>query len=119
MTRKHTPGPWRVEFVPKEVRPPVCIQIRAIPKNDLGIGRLVGEADREEDMHLLAAAPEMLDALKRVLEHVEPCGCTEEDEWEEGQCEHGEERERLSAGVDSALRQIRAAVAKAEGARDE
>lgn len=66
---KNTPGPWKVHN--KD-----CVTImntdRARPKPDECIVQTCGP-NAEADARLIAAAPEMLDALEAVLESVTGC----------------------------------------------
>ncbi len=57
---KHTPGPWRYEF---ETR-----TIRSIPTNYwlATIDSWDGAVNNEANAHLIAAAPDLLEALKKV-----------------------------------------------------
>lgn len=94
---KHTPKPWRKgsgSFI-------ICDRsLPHIPGNeamDYYGGRLVCESIAPQDMDIIAAAPELLEALKRLCDL--PCNCP---------CE---------IGVDemTAYGQARAAIDKAEG----
>lgn len=62
---------------------------------------------------LIAAAPEMLEALKRIAECVEICHCDPEFD----QCPHPDNLV-LTPGADAAIPYIRGAIAKAEGRED-
>lgn len=67
MTAKHTPGSWRV--VTERSRPHQSFTIRA--ENGVCIAETVEDhrdVDGEANAHVIAAAPEMLDALEYLLE---------------------------------------------------
>lgn len=59
----HTPGPWTIN----QVKSPVYGTNGQLVAEAHGIGngsRFIGTAYRDDDAHLIAAAPELLDALK-------------------------------------------------------
>lgn len=82
---KHTPGPW--EFVPAGVEP-VVQKAGEFPH---GFICNVGSQNFVADARLIAAAPDLLEALKMVLQH--------------GRIDNSEERMNV----------VSAAIAKAEG----
>ena len=82
----HTPGPWHVK------RNRVTTAIRDA-KGHYIVDRVV--KDRDANAHLIAAAPELLEALRAIVAVID----------------HAPDRE-CAAGV---LEQARAAIAKAEG----
>jgi len=90
---KHTPGPWEVEM------PGPRDQIQAIavygPAED-GRTEIAWDVKREANARLIAAAPDLLEALKAVEEFEAPTA-------------------DLRSGGETILRTIRAAIAKAEG----
>jgi hypothetical protein len=93
----HTPGPW-MSFDSG------TLVISASPGDlliaDLDVSEVDTNAEREANAHLIAAAPELLQALRDAAEHLDFCG-------------YGDAYEREVAGD---LRQrITAAIAKAEG----
>lgn len=59
---KHTPGQWKAELLPKECN--------IYSKSDGGIARIMHEGKHKEEheanANLIAAAPDMLEALKRI-----------------------------------------------------
>ena len=59
---KHTPGPWRLAWVPEGVKP-------IVQRGKEGWFEVCGmSAEREHaDAHLIAAAPDLLEALHRLL----------------------------------------------------
>lgn len=73
---KHTPGPWRVIYDehgygnPTSVSPKVCtfnwMQLKAMERKNEVLG----------NAHLIAAAPNLLSALKALVNDTE-CGCEE------------------------------------------
>lgn len=63
MTTKHTPGPWRYE-AGRDGRPPYVIR-----RTEGGFVVVGMTADRQEaDARLIAAAPELLEALQKLLD---------------------------------------------------
>ena len=58
---KHTPGPWRVDYM----------TVLAGTKNLVAecASMAVGESESKANARLIAAAPEMLEALKTILAH--------------------------------------------------
>jgi hypothetical protein len=101
---KHTPGPWEIGSINKKDKNLYWSAVFT-PKNT---GKFhtprAGEAlgvDREEceaNAHLIAAAPDLLEALRLLLEASD--GLNGESEW-----------------LDERLNAARAAIAKAEGAQ--
>ena len=101
---KHTPGPWEVSWdkygKESEIHGkselndgPICI----IPHDD------VTESGAEEQLanaRLIAAAPELLEALKALIENVGSCICYDQSE---GEC------------LAKAWKMAAVAIAKAEG----
>ena len=86
---KHTPGPWYHEGTPQPV-----IASESDPKGrDIALVRLWDGDEAEANAHLIAAAPEMLEALEAVVAN---CGHLN---WEQ----------------EKALIDARAAIAKAKG----
>jgi hypothetical protein len=62
---KHTPGPWQVEPNPFESAPMVSTENRTIAKVLYWGGSEDGEVNA--NAHLIAAAPELLEALEDIL----------------------------------------------------
>lgn len=108
-TTKHTPGPWSQgrtlrtnqtqQWTPEQWQVNQAIERRLVfyrfTSADEGRSRiLVAQCDREEDAHLIAAAPELLEALKGLVA------------W-------ADDLRREDPAED--LRKARAAIAKAEG----
>ncbi|MFY2945848.1 hypothetical protein ACOTJB_23805 [Achromobacter xylosoxidans] len=63
MTTNHTPGPWRYE-AGRDGRPPYVIR-----RTEGGFVVVGMTADRQEaDARLIAAAPELLEALQKLLD---------------------------------------------------
>jgi hypothetical protein len=67
----HTPGPWKVEEYRNH------FEIWPDPKNNLGCGTMIaathdwipgGRVDDAANARLIAAAPELLEALKAIIE---------------------------------------------------
>ena len=58
METKHTPGPWRV------AKGPLCFLVGTVDAVLDGRAAVVAEVRRENDARLIAAAPELLDALR-------------------------------------------------------
>ncbi len=111
----HTPGPWQIKPVfwanhpcdPKDTPKQVASwNVQSITPNSTFF---VDGIHREEDAHLVAAAPELLEALQHLLR-----GFLHEHE----DCK---DAESVSTSVDSGpeftvdLKRIRAAIAKATG----
>ena len=81
-TQQHTPGPWKVYFddVYKEGEPVIeGVSVIGVPDEDGDeieqIAYIIN--DSVDDAHLIAAAPELLAALKgltRALDGVQPSG---------------------------------------------
>jgi hypothetical protein len=67
----HTPGPWEIDHTGKYYKP--CIRhngiiIALLAKNDAGLVMPENQqAEDEANARLIAAAPELLEALKAVL----------------------------------------------------
>lgn len=57
---KHTPGPWSVAATHN--------QCEVVDSAHTGIWNLVAKAEKPEDARLIAAAPEMYEALKQLCE---------------------------------------------------
>lgn len=94
MSTKHTPGPWTFEKVTKPTR---YFEVHIPGDHPIAVGRSGGPDDvhacDEANARLVAAAPEMLEALKAVDGYFEP----------------------NPKGVPAWLKQVRAAIAKADG----
>ena len=87
-TTKHTPGPWRIESGPYYRAIRVDFEVIA----DM---RQIGRSFNESNARLIAAAPDLLDALENVIES-----------WGLGLLPHEDSE---------ALDQARAAITKAKG----
>lgn len=62
----HTPGPWTIN----QMKSPVYGTNGQLVAEAHGIGngsRFIGTAYRDDDAHLIAAAPELLEALKALV----------------------------------------------------
>ena len=61
---KHTPGPWAAEIQPVFGH----IYIRQDPKNWKGMGyKWIADCRDSNDAHLIAAAPDMYEALAQIV----------------------------------------------------
>jgi hypothetical protein len=94
MTTKHTPGPWTLDVQRDGAEGGTWINIEA----DAILGLVAEAIGCRADAHLIAAAPDLLEALRYFGEK---CQANTDD---------GEE-----TGWNAALRTARAAIAKAEG----
>lgn len=67
-TTKHAPGPWTQG---DDVKTRDCVWIGGLEKPDIGMGphETWIDCNTEENARLIAAAPEMLKALKLALEY--------------------------------------------------
>lgn len=77
-TTQHTPSPWRARLVHSQMEDPGSTLARVGPKLPDGRQWMVfSDADRgdpEADARLMAAAPQMLDALERLQWGADPGG---------------------------------------------
>jgi len=95
MTAKHTPGPW--ELIPTKLAG--ITDLRAQGRHLLRISdSRVGHIDA--NARLIASAPDLLEALKALLNRVDPAN---------------KEREITPKSLLQKMDQARAAIAKAEG----
>jgi len=99
MSAKHTPGPWRLEVVEDRSIRHLC----PVDADDLSILTIVHQDEtpfaavyNEDDARLIAAAPELLEALQTIMAIDAHCSLTE--------CE-----------ADAIKSRARAAIAKATG----
>jgi hypothetical protein len=85
-TEKHTPGPWELVSLsgygsPFSIRMPYASNNPDAPKTHYG----VQSVRRRADANLIAAAPDMLEALKaadeRLTTMASMTGCRSDDEW--------------------------------------
>lgn len=91
MTTKHTPAPWRYETSTKT--------IRAVPSNHwlASMDSWDGAVDHKANATLIAAAPDLLEALQRYMSEMEIGDAGQRD-------------------IESFERMAKAAIAKATGA---
>lgn len=69
MTTTHTPGPWTA--MPHKPRGPDAKRFQVRGPDDAGpTARFVCENARLADARLIAAAPELLEALERLVDYV-------------------------------------------------
>lgn len=67
MQTQHTPGPWRAEYTNAAKQTYVAVSVHEGANGSTAvIGQCAGP-DKEANAHLIAAAPEMLAALKVAL----------------------------------------------------
>lgn len=92
---KHTPVPWKLAKQ-RDREYEGWVVVRDIPEAR-AVRLVAGLIHHEDDGHLIAAAPEMLEALKAVLDDLERYA------------------QRSGPGPDSRLASCIAAIAKAEG----
>jgi len=91
---KHTPGPWKA-IISENVANVVCAE------NGIGVARVIDD----DDARLIAAAPQMLEAL-------EACAAYWHYKRSPGIPEHSE---LVSLSAEQAQKLIRAAIAAAKG----
>lgn len=94
---KHTPGPWRVELQSGQ-QVGVHKFTHCVDCADDSIASLLTKADA----HLIAAAPDLLEACKRLSDHASLAEHEDGTKWADGIDWHDVE-------------QVRKAIAKAEG----
>lgn len=131
MSKTHTPGPWMLETVPTSVG--ICHKIGPFPPSHESKKQRhaclyadypsdSNPADKEllANAHLIAAAPELLEALAKIVDSAEqrafedwlasnsPSGCVEQvqDQWE---------RSHEFADFCDEWKAARAAISKATG----
>jgi hypothetical protein len=96
---KHTPGPWHIGMKPG----PIIYGLRGAQVADLS-ARMVPDDETRGNVRLIAAAPELLDALFNALPYVEDV------------LDNPEQLACFKAGVvERHAKAIRAAIAKATG----
>lgn len=73
MTAKHTPGPWEVRKYPE--MPNRCVIGSVLGSGGQGIAHTVGlgKGTDEANAQLMAAAPELLEALEACVKDAEKC----------------------------------------------
>jgi hypothetical protein len=106
-TIKHTPAPWRIEQEPdliaiKAFRLDNASDICALPD---------GKID-QANARLIAAAPDLLEALQGYVAHIESCRAA----WEEDGAERNTKMHGLAVALNNILGdRIKEAIAKATG----
>jgi hypothetical protein len=103
---KHTPGPW--EVVDRHLSP------RYVVKPDDGVDVISGwtmicQPEESRDCDLIAAAPELLEAL----EHI----CAEAESWHKETGHEDDDPIIKCDGICACIPQMRAAIRKAKGER--
>jgi hypothetical protein len=99
---KHTPGPWNTlkdstgKYIAVHAEAKVICPVKI---------------KDSADARLISAAPDLLEVLKRLLAHTESCRC---NMVMGDDCPHYDGT-RFTAGADSAIGEIIAAIRKAEG----
>jgi hypothetical protein len=102
---EHTPGPWIAVGAWVEVEDDNIPDICTCEPSDIGQGHLARTyKEIMANARLIAAAPDLLEALQCALDHLEYCGYG--DSWE---------RECALTGEDPLDKKIEAAIAKAIG----
>ena len=100
----HTSGPWKV----RESKSGFPSEIVTVEKNPYGSETFVAHAFGPlSNARLIAAAPELFAALKRIVEYDDECDCGFMIEGDSDHSQHCKETEMILAG--------RAAIRKAEG----
>jgi len=63
---KHTPGQWEVSHTPGHLKPTYFVTVRIPNEDDIVIAKckILRYNNPKEDAHLIAAAPELLEACK-------------------------------------------------------
>ncbi len=69
--KAHTPGPWNVERVKEFERQPLINPIHLIWCDGLLLARTCFAPSSEANARLIAAAPDMLAALRSVAQHAD------------------------------------------------
>lgn len=100
---KHTPGPWVVEERPPNMR----VIFAGLTTDRRPAPCVLMDGDQEANAHLIAAAPEMLEALKVVTDTL--------IEWLPRLRGQREAEEMSRAYVAGQIAMAQAAIAKAEG----
>lgn len=95
MSTQHTPGPWFIDIESEKLWD-ICVDrgedLWVVVQMTQAVGSTALTAEDIANARLIAAAPDLLEALKAVLSEVEGCCCSSE-------------------------RRARAAIAKATGAK--
>jgi len=93
---KHTPGPWRQQGAPNSHR------VNAVSSGPVAVAseRFMSREERIANARLIAAAPDLLAALK---------------DWQELRDSEGDDGRDVVEWIERVERQMRAAIAKAEG----
>jgi hypothetical protein len=104
----HTPGPWETRWPKFD-----CV---IVGQQDLSLARVYfdgrNDAEAEANANLIAAAPDLLEALKGLYELVPDC---DGDYLLDGNKGEFALKAIRVPGIGDACRQARAAIAKAEG----
>ena len=100
MTSKHTPGPWKLEFN-RLISNRACSWTFRANGYLIGESFLTGTSEGEANAHLIAAAPEMYEALRVLAEEMEYC--------------NRESPQSMHMTIPYWAKRARAALAKAEG----
>lgn len=67
---KHTPGPWRVAETVKVLRVDGAAMVRPVDDNNYEYGAVAAIPIGKQNANLVAAAPELLDALEALMPYV-------------------------------------------------
>lgn len=92
MTAQHTPGPW---FFCKQDDTDEDSEFFVMESNKYDWPNVVAETDREADARLIAAAPDLLEALQAIVRSLS-------DQDDEGMIEHAEPMIRARAAIQKA-----------------
>jgi len=102
MKSKHTPGQWRLDRCAEWIAKNVVGIIGANGRQVIRHGQTCTWSPTDADLALIMAAPELLEALKRAVNHL----IVDLDRDDKG---------KQSIDTPEALEQARVAIAKAEG----
>jgi len=112
MTTKHTPGPWLIRKHPEAA----CIDISDNPNSSVGFATVWGFG--ANNVNLIAAAPELLDALQGMVDRFHSHSTDHDEKPKTFGCNHMAETCPMCEGLVTgwkAVREARAAIAKATG----